>query len=93
MFTTFPRAFAVLTLVAAVAGALTVLPGGTGNVSASAPLDSGKGDRLDVQTSSTDCSEQVWPYLEAACVTDRRQPMSRAKAVRIVTPDRTGSMQ
>jgi hypothetical protein len=93
MFTTFPRAFAVLTLVAAVAGALTVLPGGTGNVSASAPLGSGKGDRLDIQTSDVDCSEQTWPYLKAPCVRDPREPMSRAKPVRIVTPDRTIPVQ
>jgi hypothetical protein len=89
MFSTFPRAIAALTLVAAVAGALTVLPGGTGGVSANAPLNSGKGDRLDARAAGTACSEQAWPYFEAGCIKDRRQPMSQAKSVRIVTPDRT----
>jgi hypothetical protein len=93
MISTFPRAIAALTLVAAIAGALTVLPGGTGDVSASAPLNSGKGDRLDLRPAGTACSEQAWPYFEANCVKDRRQPLSRAKSVRIVTPDRADQVR
>ena len=93
MFSSFPRAIAALTLVAAVAAALTVLPGGTADVSASAPLNSGKGDRLDARPAGTACSEQAWPYFEASCVKDRREPMSRAKSVRIVTPERSAALR
>lgn len=88
MFSSFPRAIAALAFVAAVAGALTVLPGASERVSASAPLNSGKGDRLDIRPAGPACSEQAWPYFEAACTKDRRQPMSQAKSVRIVTPNR-----
>ncbi len=88
MFSSFPRAIAALTFVAVLAAALTVLPGASEKVSASAPLNSGKGDRLDIRPTSPACSEQSWPYFEASCVKDRRQPMSQAKPARIVTTDR-----
>jgi hypothetical protein len=83
------RALSALAVAAVIAAAITVLPGASEKVSASTPLNSGKGDRLDIRAAGPNCSEQAWPYYEAGCVKDRRQPMSHAKATRIVTPDRT----
>ncbi len=70
---------------------MTLLPGASDKVSASAPLNSGKGDRLDVRVVGPACSEQAWPYFEATCTKDRRQPMSQAKPARIVSPDRSAA--
>src|SRR5688500_5161338 len=75
-------------LAVAVAGAYTVIPGTSDRVAASAPLNSGKGDRLDVRPLGTSCSEQAWPYFEARCLRDRRMALGQAKTARIVTADR-----
>jgi hypothetical protein len=77
-----------IVLAALIASAATILPGATDSVVASAPLHSGKGDRLDIRPLGTLCSEQAWPYFEAKCLRDRRMAMGQAKPVRLVTADR-----
>ena len=88
MLKSVSRTLSAIIVAALVAGAVTIIPGASDQVSASAPLNSGKGDRLDVRPVNANCSQQVWPHYDAACLKDVRQPMSRAKAVRIVTTDR-----
>jgi hypothetical protein len=82
------RAIAAVALAALVAGAATILPGVSNRVVASAPLHSGKGDRLDLRPLGTRCSEQAWPYFEANCVRDPRLARGQARPARIVAPDR-----
>ena len=82
------RAISALFAAAIIAGGITVIHGASDKVAASSPLNSGKGDRLDIRTVGAKCSEQAWPYYEAACVKDRKQAMSEAKPARIVTTDR-----
>jgi hypothetical protein len=77
-----------IVLAALVAGAWTVIPGTSDKVVASAPLNSGKGDRLDSRPIGTQCSQQAWPYFEAACLRDRRTAMGQARTARVVTADR-----
>jgi hypothetical protein len=81
------RTIAAVALAALVAGAATILPGVSDRVVASAPLHSGKGDRLDLRPLGTRCSEQAWPYFEANCVRDPRLAHGQAKSARIVAPD------
>ena len=76
-------------LAALIAGTVTILPSFSDQVVASAPIHSGKGDRLDIRSLGTQCSEQAWPYFEANCLRDGRAVMGKAKATRIVTADRT----
>jgi hypothetical protein len=71
-----------------VAGAWIVLPGNSDQVVASAPMHSGKGDRLDIRPLGTKCSQQAWPYFEANCLRDRRVAMGQARTARMVTADR-----
>ena len=75
-------------LAALIAGAITILPSFSDKVVASAPIHSGKGDRLDIRALGAECSEQAWPYFEANCLRDGRVTMGKAKAARIVTADR-----
>ena len=82
------RTISAIVVAACVAAALAVVPGISEQVSANAPLNSGKGDRLDIRVTGAKCSEQAWPYYEAGCLKDRRQAMSQAKPVRIITTDR-----
>jgi hypothetical protein len=77
---------------ALVAGAITLLmTGSSDKVVASAPLNSGKGDRLDIRPLGTQCSQQAWPYFEARCTRDRRHAMGEAKPVRIVSTSRANA--
>ena len=78
-----------IALAALIAGGITILPSFSDKVVASAPIHSGKGDRLDIRPLGTQCSEQAWPYFEANCLRDGRATMGKAKATRIVTADRT----
>ena len=82
------RSMSVVALAALVAGAVTILPGTSDKVVASAPVHAGKGDRIDFRPLGIDCSEQAWPYFEAGCMRDRRMALGRAKPARIVTADR-----
>ena len=84
----FSKTVSAMVAAGLIAGALTVLPGASNKVVASAPLNSGKSDRLDVRPIGNRCSEQAWPYFEAGCVRDKRNAMGQAKAVRVVTADR-----
>ena len=77
-----------IALAALIAGTATILPTFSGKVVASAPIHSGKGDRLDIRPLGTQCSERAWPYFEANCLRDGRAMMGKAKAARIVTADR-----
>jgi hypothetical protein len=85
------RSISAVLLAALVAGAITVLPGASDKVSASAPLNSGKGDRLDIRPLGAKCSEQAWPNFEAGCLRDKRQAMGQVKAVRTITTDRVAA--
>jgi hypothetical protein len=87
MFTSAIRAVSAVAAAVLIAGAITLLPGASASVSANAPLNSGKGDRLDVRAVGPQCSQQAWPYYEARCIKDRRQAMSEAKPTRIITTD------
>jgi hypothetical protein len=76
-----------------IAGAWIVLPLTSDTVVASAPLNSGKGDRLDIRPIGTQCSQQAWPYFEANCLRDSRMVMGQAKPARVVTADRLGTVR
>ena len=89
----FLPSISAVTLAAMVAGALTIFPGTSDQVAASAPLNSGKGDRLDIRSLGTQCSEQAWPYFEPSCMRDRRMALGKAKPARIVSADRVASSE
>jgi hypothetical protein len=82
-----------MALAALLAGTATILTSFSDKVVASAPMHSGKSDRLDIRPLGAQCSEQAWPYFEANCVRDKRAAMGHAKAPRIVTSDRFGSVR
>ena len=82
------RSISLIALAGLIAAAVTVMPGASDKVVASAPLNSGKGDRLDIRPIGAKCSEQAWPYFETNCTRDRRMAMGQAKTVRVVTADR-----
>jgi hypothetical protein len=78
------KAFAALLAAAGIAGALTLLPGLSGGVSASVPNSSLKTDRYD----AADCARQGWPYYGRECLKDHSRNAGRAQQVRLVSTDR-----
>ena len=84
------RSISAIALAALIAGAVTILPSFSASVVASAPIHSGKGDRLDARPLGSQCSEKAWPYFEASCLRDNRLSLGKVgTTARIVTADRT----
>jgi hypothetical protein len=53
-------------------------------VQANASVPNAKADRADARPLGTQCSQKGWPYFEAACLRDVRNPYGQARSVRIV---------
>jgi len=47
-----------------------------------------KSDRADARPLARDCSQNAWPYFEAACLRDTRNAFGQARDVRFVSADR-----
>jgi hypothetical protein len=72
---------------AIVAGSVVLFPGLSPRVEASSAL-AVKSDRADARSLSTACSQRTWPYIEAACLRDDRNPQGQAHEVRFIPLDR-----
>jgi hypothetical protein len=82
------KALSAIAIAAFVAAALTVLPGFAPQVEASVPQPLAKGDRLDIHTAGTNCSQQAWPNFDASCLRTAGRK-GAIKQARLVTADRT----
>jgi hypothetical protein len=88
IFTTRTFTLSAVASAALAAGLMVLLTGASEQVSASSPLNAGKGDRIDIRVAAVDCASQTWPNIAPACVKDSRQPTSQARQVRVVSTDR-----
>jgi hypothetical protein len=70
---------------AIIAACMVLAPSLTPQVEAGAPSATGKSDRADARPIAGDCSERPWPYMEASCLRDTRNPMGQAREVRFVS--------
>jgi len=73
---------------AIVAGAFVAFLSLAMQVQANAHVPDAKGDRADARPLAADCSQRAWPYFEAACLRDTRNPYGQARSVRIITANR-----
>jgi hypothetical protein len=81
------KAISAVAAAAIVAGSVVLFPGLSPRVEASsAPMV--KADRADAAPLTTACSQRTWPYIEAACLRDARNPQSEAHEVRFIALDR-----
>jgi hypothetical protein len=76
---------------AIVAASLVLAPSLTPQVEAGAPSATGKSDRADARPIAGDCSERPWPYMEASCLRDTRNPLGAAREVRFVSMGTPGT--
>jgi hypothetical protein len=42
----------------------------------------------DIRALARDCSQHAWPYFEAICLRDTRNPFGQAREARLVAPAR-----
>lgn len=77
-----------IAIAAIVAAGLVAFPSLSLQVQASSPVPGAKGDRADLRPLGTDCSQKAWPYFEAACLRDARNPLGAPLNVRMVSTDR-----
>lgn len=81
------KAIYAVFVAAVVAGCVVVFLGLSPRVEAtSAPIV--KADRADARPLSTACSQRTWPYIEAACLRDARNPQDQAHEARFIPVDR-----
>jgi hypothetical protein len=71
-------------LAAAFVGTLSL----SAQVEARGSVPSVKADRADARPLARDCSQNAWPYFEAACLRDTRNTYGQARGVRLVSADR-----
>ncbi len=72
---------------AIVAACFVLSPSLSPQVEAGAPAPSGKSDRADARPLATDCSQRAWPYFEASCLRDSRNPLGQPREVRFIALD------
>jgi hypothetical protein len=78
------RTIYAIVAAAIIAACLVFAPSLSPQVEAGAPSATGKADRADARPIAGDCSERPWPYMEANCLRDTRNPMGQAREVRFV---------
>ena len=74
-----------IVVAAIIAACLVLAPSLTPQVEAGIPSATGKADRADTRPLAADCSEKAWPYVEASCLRDARNPQGVARQVRFVS--------
>ena len=73
---------------AIVAGAFVATLSLSPQVEARGSLPGVKADRADARPLAAKCSQNAWPYFEAACLRDTRNPYGQARDVRLISADR-----
>jgi len=73
---------------AIVAGAFVATLSISDQVEARGSVPGIKADRADIRPLATRCSQKAWPYFEAGCLRDARNPFGQSRDVRVVSTDR-----
>ena len=82
------KAIYAIVSAAIVAGAFVTALSIADQVDARGSVPGAKADRADARPLGTACSANGWPYFEASCLRDTRNPFGQAREARIVSPDR-----
>jgi len=72
---------------AIVAGAFVATLSISEQVEARGSAPAAKADRADARPLARDCSQNAWPYFEAACLRDTRNAFGQVRDVRLVSAD------
>jgi hypothetical protein len=72
---------------AVIAAGFVSFPSLSPPVEARSVVQGAKADRADTRPLANACSQRGWPYFEAACLRDTRNPYAEARPVRFASPD------
>ena len=75
------KSLAALAIFAVLGASVIALPGFAPQVEASETAALAKADRLDVRTTAPNCSQQVWPNFDAACLRKGEATVLEARLV------------
>jgi hypothetical protein len=81
------KSFVALAIFGLLGAAVVALPGFAPQVEAREPGALAKGDRLDFQPVARNCSQQVWPNFDTACLRNSKSGVTIREA-RLVTARR-----
>ena len=70
---------------AVIAAGFVAFPSLSPPVEARSVVAGAKADRADTRANA--CSQRGWPYFEASCLRDTRNPYGEARSVRFASPD------
>ena len=82
------KAIYAITAAAIVAAAFVATLSISEQVEARGSVPSVKADRADARPLAAKCSQNAWPYFEATCLRDTRNPFGQTRDVRFVSADR-----
>jgi hypothetical protein len=82
------KALYVVIAAAIVAAAFVATLSISAQVEARGSVPGVKADRADIRPLGGQCSQNAWPYFEAGCLRDTRNPFGQARDVRFVSTDR-----
>jgi hypothetical protein len=82
------KAFYAICAAAIVAGAFVATLSISDQVEARGSVPGVKADRADARPLAGDCTPKAWPYFEANCLRDTRNPFGEVRQVRIISTDR-----
>jgi hypothetical protein len=75
------------------AGSFFVAVSFSADVEARGSAPGAKADRADARPLARDCSGNAWPYFEASCLRDTRNPFGQAREVRLVSLGQAAAAQ
>jgi len=79
------RTIYAIAAAAIVAGAFVTALSIADQVDARGSAPGAKADRADTRPLAGQCSQNAWPYFEASCLRDARNPFGQARDVRLVS--------
>jgi hypothetical protein len=82
------KALYAVAAAAILAGAFVAALSLSDDVEARGSVPGAKADRADARPLARACSQNEWPYFEAACLRDTRNAFGEARSVRFVGIDR-----
>jgi hypothetical protein len=84
------KALYAVVAAAIIAGAFVVTLSLSDDVEARGSVPGVKADRADARPLARACSQNEWPYFEAACLRDTRNAFGEARSVRFVGVNQRG---
>ena len=82
------KAFYAVCAAAIVAGAFVATLSISEQVEARGSVPGVKADRADARPLAGACSRNAWPYFEANCLRDTRNPFGQVRDVRVISTDK-----